>query len=264
MCETLSGCSQKNGKNIGLSEQDDSQPHGHSASIETELLLWWEDYYLPVFEYVLPIMGDLQGKRVLELGTGTGGTATLLAKKGASVVGIDLLPFRLDAAQERVKHHNVTAMVDFSLMDATQLAFPDDTFDFVISKSVLVFTEHAQTAKECNRVLKRGGKAIFIENMRHHPAVWLYRKFFLKYSRELRYFSLSDIEALNTEFDEVNHKEFHFLSLGALFWKKVISIPIFYRWSLQFLRFVDRNLIRLFPFLKRICWITAIICHKKT
>lgn len=245
-----------------MSEPDASRPNGHSDTVETELLLWWEDYYLPVFEYVLPKMGNLQGKRVLELGTGTGGTATLLAKKGASVVGIDLLPFRLDEAKDRVKQHNVSEAVDFSLMDATQLAFQNNSFDFVISKSVLVFTEHTQTAKECYRVLKPGGKAIFIENMRHHPLVWLYRKLFLKYSRDLHYFSLTDIEALGVEFDEVNHREFHLLSLGALFWKKVISIPIFYRRTIQILKFVDRNLIRMFPFLKRICWITAIICHK--
>lgn len=247
-----------------MSEPDESRPNGYSSSFETELLLWWEDYYFPVFEYVLPTMGDLQGKRVLELGTGTGGTATLLAKRGASVVGIDLLPFRLDEAKDRVRQHNVSKAVDFSLMDATQLAFPDNTFDFVISKSVLVFTEHGQTAKECNRVLKPNGKAIFIENMRHHPAVWLYRKFFLKYSRELHYFSIADIDALGVEFGEVNHREFHFLSLGALFWQRVIPIPIFYKWTLQFLKNVDNIIFRLFPSLKRLCWISAIICQKKT
>lgn len=208
-------------------------------------------------------MGDLQGKRVLELGTGTGGTATLLAKRGASVIGIDLLPFRLDEAKDRAKQHDVSEAVDFSLMDATQLAFPDNTFDFVISKSVLVFTNHKHTAKECYRVLKPGGTAIFVENMRHHPAVWLYRKFFLRYSRELHYFSLNDIEALSEEFDELNHREFHFLSLCALFWKKVISIPLFYRWTFQILKFVDRQLLHIFPFLKQICWITAMVCSKE-
>ncbi len=208
-------------------------------------------------------MGALEGKKVLELGTGTGGTATLLAKQGASVVGIDLLPFRLAEAQERVNQHKVADTVDFSLMDATQLAFPDNTFDFIISKSVLVFTEHAQTAKECYRVLKPGGKAIFMENMRNHPMVWLYRKLFLKYSRELHYFSLSDIEAIATEFEEMEHREFHLLSLAALFWKRIIPIPTFYRWTLQFLKLIDRSLLRLFPTLKRFCWITAIVCHKK-
>ena len=88
----------------------------------------------------------------------------------------------------RAAEHNVVASIDFALMDAMDLAFPDNTFDFIISKSVLVFTEPAQTAQECYRVLKPGGKAIFIENMRHHPAVWLYRKAFLKYSGKLRYF----------------------------------------------------------------------------
>ncbi len=245
-----------------MREPDASQPRENAWTVETGLLLWWEDFYLPIFEYVLPEMGALEGKKVLELGTGTGGTATLLAKQGASVVGIDLLPFRLDEAKERAAQHNVANAVDFSLMDATQLAFPDNTFDFIISKSVLVFTEHAQAAKECCRVLKPGGKAIFIENMRSHPTVWLYRKLFLKYSRELHYFSLRDVEAIGREFEEMEHREFHLFSLGALFWKRIIPIPIFYRWTLHILKLVDKSLLRLFPLLKRFCWITAMICCK--
>lgn len=247
-----------------MREPDASQPEESACAVDTDLLLWWEDFYLSVFEYVLPKMGAMEGKKVLELGTGTGGTATMLAKLGASVVGIDLLPFRLDEAKERVNQHNVADAVDFSLMDATQLAFPDDTFDFIISKSVLVFTEHAQTAKECHRVLKPGGKAIFIENMRNHPMVWIYRKLFLKYSRELHYFSIADIKAIGKEFDEMEHREFHLLSLGALFWKRIIPIPIFYQWTLQFLKLIDISLLRMFPILKRFCWIAAMVCHKKT
>lgn len=246
-----------------MRESDASQPKESTCAVETDLLLWWEDFYLPVFEYVLSKMGTLEGKKILELGTGTGGTATLLAKRGASVVGIDLLPFRLAEAKERANQHKIADAVDFSLMDATQLAFPDNTFDFIISKSVLVFTEHGQTAKECYRVLRPGGKAIFMENMRNHPMVWLYRKMFLKYSRELHYFSLADIKAIGKEFEEMEHREFHLLSLGTLFWKRIIPIPIVYRWTLQFLKLIDRNLLRLFPRLKRFCWITAMICQKK-
>lgn len=238
------------------------RPTRRSDSVETDLLLWWEDFYVPVFEYILPEMGTLEGKKVLELGAGTGGTATLLAKRGASVVGIDLLPFRLAEAKERASEHNVAASVNFALMDAMHLAFPDNTFDFIISKSVLVFTEHAQTAKECHRVLKPGGKAIFIENMRYHPMVWLYRKAFLKYSGKLRYFSVRDIKTVGAEFERLEHREFHLSAVGALFWQKCIAIPTFYRASFRFLKAIDTSLLKFLPFLKRFCWITAMICHK--
>ena len=238
------------------------RPTSRSDSVETDLLLWWEDFYLPVFEYVLPQMGTLEGKKVLELGTGTGGTATLLAKRGASVVGIDLLPFRLAEAQMRAVEHNVAEAVNFALMDATHLAFPDNTFDFIISKSVLVFTDHRQTSKECYRVLKPGGTAVFMENMRYHPMVWLYRKMFLKYSGKLRYFSVKDIETVGAEFEKLEHREFHLSAVSALFWQKCISIPLCYRWSLGILKAIDTSLLKCLPFLKRFCWITAMICHK--
>ena len=235
----------------------------HTNSVESDLLLWWEDFYLPVFEYIIPKMGNLEGKNVLELGTGTGGTATLLAKRGASVTGIDLLPFRLDEAKVRAKHHNVDESVEFALMDAMHLAFPENTFDFIISKSVLVFTDHTRTAQECYRVLKPDGKAIFIENMRHHPLVWLYRKFFIKYSDKLHYFSIRDIESIGTQFDSMEHSEFHFSSVKSLFWQKCIPISPFYRWSFHLLKVIDYFLLKIFPFLKRFCWITAMVCHKK-
>ena len=234
----------------------------HPDTVETDLLLWWEDFYLPVFEYVLPEMGTLTGKKVLELGTGTGGTATLLAKRGASVVGIDLLPFRITEAQQRTAEYNVAAAVDFALMDAMHLAFPDNTFDVIISKSVLVFTDHKRTAQECYRVLKPGGKAIFMENMRHHPMVWLYRKLFLKYSGKLHYFSLDDIKKVSAEFEGSEHREFHLSAVAALFWQKCLSVPLFYKWSFRTLKAIDRFSLKCLPFLKRWCWITAIICRK--
>lgn len=231
-------------------------------TLDKTLLLWWEDFYLPIFEYILPKMGQLEGKKVLELGAGTGGTATLLARRGAAVVGIDLLPFRLTEAKARAVEYNVAESISFALMDAMHLAFPDNTFDFILSKSVLVFTAHTQTAKECYRVLKPGGKAIFIENMRHHPAVWFYRKAFLKYSSKLHYFSLRDVKTVGAEFERLEHREFHLSAVSALFWQKCLSIPLFYQWTFRILNAIDTSLLKCLPFLKRFCWITAIVCHK--
>jgi SAM-dependent methyltransferase len=227
------------------------------------LLLWWEDFYLPIFEYVLSEVGDLRGKRVLELGCGEGGTSVLLAKRGASVFGIDLLDFRLDAARERATQHKVGNAVQFALMDGMQLGFNDNTFDLVISKSVLVFTDHAVIARECYRVLKPAGKAIFIENMQSHPAIQLYRKLFLRYASNLHYFSIVDVEKMRQYFDHMQHREFHILAMGALIWQKVFGLKSLYQITLRGLGACDKRLLKWFPRLNRFCWITAMICHKQ-
>ncbi len=229
---------------------------------DRDLLLWRHDFYLPAFEYMFRQMGDLRGKRILELGAGTGGTAVMLAKHGATVTGIDLLPFRLVEAEERAIKHGVIGSVEFVLMDAMQLAFWDNAFDFVISKSVLIFTDHERTAEECYRVLKPGGKAIFIENMRSHPVIWLYRKFFLEYSANVHYFSMADVAKLGGHFDCLQHREFHLLSVGALFWKHLLPVAPIYRLKLKSLRAIDGGLLKLCPLLNRLCWITAMICGK--
>ena len=231
---------------------------------DRELLLWWEDFYLPIFEYVFGEVGDLRGKRVLELGCGEGGTSVLLAKRGASVVGIDLLDFRLDAARERVAQHKVGDAVQFALMDGMQLGFDDNTFDLIISKSVLVFTDHAVLARECYRVLKPGGKAIFIENMQSHPAIQLYRKLFLRYSANLHYFSIGDIENMRQYFDHIQHREFHILAIGALVWQKVFGLKSLYQITFRGLGACDKRLLKWFPRLNQFCWITAMICSKHT
>lgn len=229
---------------------------------DRDLLLWRHDFYFPAVEYVFEQMEDLRGKRILEVGAGTGGTTVMLAKHGATVTAVDLLPFRLVEAEERARQHSVTDSVEFALMDVTQLAFEDNTFDFIISKSVLIFTDHERAAQECYRVLKPGGKAILIETMRNHPVAWLYRKFFLKYSANVNYFSIADVIKLGEHFDLLQHREFHLLAVGALFWKHLFPILPIYRMTLKSLRAIDSGLLRLYPRLNRFCWITAMICGK--
>jgi SAM-dependent methyltransferase len=230
---------------------------------DRDLLLWWEDFYLPIFEYALTEMGDLRGKRVLEIGCGTGGTAVMLAKRGASVVGIDLLDFRLADARKRAAEHGVSDVVEFALMNGMNLAFDANTFDFIISKSVLVFTDHSRISGECYRVLRPGGRAIFIENMRNHPGVRLYRKFFIRYASKLHYFSMADIERMAQYFDGMQHREFHLSAIGALVWQNLISAPKLYQTTLKGLHRLDEHLLKWFQVLRRFCWVTAMICDKK-
>jgi len=101
-----------------------------------------------------------EGQSVLDLGCGAGRTTTHVHKVTDKVVGIDLSEVLIETARE--KHDDI----DFRVMDASKLDFPDGSFDVVIfSNNGLCYLypeEKRLTAiKEIERVLKKGGVLIF-------------------------------------------------------------------------------------------------------
>ena len=93
---------------------------------------------------------------ILDVGTGTGFFAILLAEKGHRVEGIDLTPAMLEEARTLAKQRNLN--ITFREMDAQNLAYPDDTFDVVISRNLTWTLPDPQRAyASWFRVLKPGG-----------------------------------------------------------------------------------------------------------
>jgi SAM-dependent methyltransferase len=95
--------------------------------------------------------------RVLDVGTGSGGTVAIpAAQRGARVVGCDLTPELFDAARRRAAEAGVE--VEWVEGDAEQLPFADDTFDRVLSTFGHMFApRHAIAGAELARVTKPGG-----------------------------------------------------------------------------------------------------------
>ncbi|MCI6730911.1 MAG: methyltransferase domain-containing protein [Lachnospiraceae bacterium] len=99
-----------------------------------------------------------QGKSldILDVGTGSGFFSLLLAKQGHRLTGIDLTPSMIESAKKLAANHQIDA--DFMVMDAENLAFPDETFDVVISRNLTWTLPHPEQAySEWLRVLKKGG-----------------------------------------------------------------------------------------------------------
>jgi 2-polyprenyl-3-methyl-5-hydroxy-6-metoxy-1,4-benzoquinol methylase len=89
-------------------------------------------------EYAWFVLGDVRGKRILELGCGDGTNAILLAIKGASVLGIDISPRAVEVARRRARLHGVEDRVQFVCQDLESVIEGNqETFDIIVGFAVL-------------------------------------------------------------------------------------------------------------------------------
>jgi ubiquinone/menaquinone biosynthesis C-methylase UbiE len=96
------------------------------------------------------------GDRVLDVGTASGNTAISAARRRAVVTGIDLVPELLEHARRRAQAEGFH--IDFMEGNAMALAFPDASFDVVLSTFGAIFApDPLKTAAEMARVCRPGG-----------------------------------------------------------------------------------------------------------
>lgn len=82
---------------------------------------------------VLDAIGPVGEKRVLEIACGTGRFTTLLAERGADIVGLDISSPMLREGRAKAVRAGVNSNIEFVRGDAARLPFPDDFFDTVFA-----------------------------------------------------------------------------------------------------------------------------------
>jgi len=103
---------------------------------------------------------DLQGKRVLDVGAGTGASSFLMLERGAAkVVCGDISQYMLDQCRQKAKEKGYGEdRIEFQLLDAESLPFEDNSFDIVITGMTLgLIPNQLKAVSEMTRVVKRGG-----------------------------------------------------------------------------------------------------------
>ncbi|MFW9909177.1 MAG: class I SAM-dependent methyltransferase [Candidatus Thorarchaeota archaeon] len=105
------------------------------------------------------LLGDVQGKSMLDAGCGEGYLSRFYAQKGAIVTGVDFSENLIEIAREKSKDTSVSFQVG-NICDLE--GFSESVFDVVLCNLVLLNVSClSESMNEFNRILKHGGTLVF-------------------------------------------------------------------------------------------------------
>jgi phosphatidylethanolamine/phosphatidyl-N-methylethanolamine N-methyltransferase len=110
-------------------------------------------------------VADKIGGRILDVGVGTGLSLSDYSRS-TRLCGVDISEPMLRKAQERVRKLELDNVETLAVMDAKNLAFPDDFFDAVVAQYVITAVPDPEaTLDDFIRVLKPGGELILVNHI---------------------------------------------------------------------------------------------------
>jgi len=236
----------------------------------------WNAVTCPEHQWIRRQLGDIRGKKILDLGCGAGEAAVWFAKQGADVTASDLSSEFLALVQRVAALHGTQLHTHHA--DADRLDFPDNTFDVVYAGNVLHHVDTDKTLDQIHRILKPGGVLVSWDPLTHNPVINIYRRMAMPVRTEDEHpLHIRDINKFRQRFTDVRFDCFWFSTLWIFlrfyvvervhpskerYWKKIIKeharlTPIYNRWAR-----LDRMILGPLPFLKRYCWNIAICARK--
>lgn len=121
----------------------------------------------------LAAIEGLDVRRVLDVGCGAGQELLPFAVgRGAACVGVDVAAEVGRAGRELFAAHAPAARVRFARAAAESLPFADDSFDAVVCRLALPYTDNARCLSELARVIRPGGALL----LKIHHALYYTRK----------------------------------------------------------------------------------------
>jgi SAM-dependent methyltransferase len=183
---------------------------------EPDRLRFSDDEYLDHASWVRPAferLGDVRGRRVLDLGCGHGMAATVLARRGARVTACDLSPGYVAEARRRAAANEVE--VAFAAADAERLPLADGAFDAVWGHAILHHLDVATAGVELRRVLRPGGVAVLCEPWAGNPLLTAVRRF-RRHTEDERPLRAADVQRLEGVFSRVHVTPFELTGLSTV------------------------------------------------
>ncbi len=212
-----------------------------------------------VWDAYLRLIGELDGKKILDFGCGEGWSTVEYCKRGATVYCFDISPESIRNLVRDADTAGVAGRIHPTVMAAEDLGYPSKAFDLVLGVSILHHTDVRCAGREIARVLKPGGRALFIEPLAHNIFLRIFR--WLTPHRRTpteQPMTVRQITDFIRAFRAGEYRGYQLLSIfpQGLFW--LTGNEWFLRRALRVTDCLDRWILAAFPFLRRYCWAAII------
>lgn len=231
----------------------------------------------PEPKWLLERMGDIKGKRLLDLGCGAGEGAVYFAKQGADVTAADLSPRMLELVGRVAKLHNTSLTTQVVTADNLNV-FDSDSFDIVYAGNLLHHVDKQRCVDEVHRILKPGGCAAFWDPVDYNPVINVYRRM----AADVRTEDESPIRKADVQYIEsrfaCTSKRFFWLTTLLVFlkfyfidrvhpsedryWKRILTEADNLKGFMRLWSKVDNALLGMVPPLGWWCWNIGIVAYK--
>jgi len=243
-------------KEINLDEIDPRRSFEAVTSAENRLVLEW--------------MGPIKGKKILDLGCGLGDAAVYFAMQGAQVTAVDISPGMIKVLKRLAAREKVSGRIKGMRAVGEKLPFKSGSFDFVYGNGVLHHLDCSVSGPEISRVLKKGGRGIFIEPLAYNPVIEVYRHLASGVRTEAEApMTYAKFRELAKYFKAYRRQESQLLTLGIFlwfflverqnpskvrYWKKIVNEADTYGPAFRVLQKAERMLMTVLPFSRPLCW----------
>jgi len=227
--------------------------------------------------FILQLMGDLTGKKILDVGSGLGESSVYFALKGAQVTSMDISPQMIECTKGLAKKYAVSVQTFVGSADSLDLA--SDQFDFVyVANLAHHVQEKASLFIGLNRVLKPNGTIFFWDPLKYNPVIEIYRQFAVNVrSPDERPLGTDDLSLMKSHFRGMQCRMFWMTTLllfikylivdrtspnASRYWKLILrETPSTLKWWLP-LKKMDDLLLQT-PGLRWLAWNMVAWGHKK-
>ncbi|MDQ1410167.1 MAG: hypothetical protein QOJ41_1902 [Acidobacteriaceae bacterium] len=219
-------------------------------------------------QFILQRMGDLRGKKLLDIGAGLGESSVYFALQGADVTTVDISPQMVETALKLGARFGVKLQGLVSGGEALNL--PEAAYDIIyIANTIHHVQDRALLFEQMHRALKPGGRFFSYDPLAYNPAINIYRRM----ASEVRTpdespLTTADLRMAKKYFHNVGHREFWVSSLllfvkyylrdhvnpnADRYWKRILrETPETLRWWMP-LRTLDKFLARI-PLMRWLAW----------